>query len=365
MESFPRAWLLDYWLCSVIYSFAARAGGQVESVAVEWSGRGWFCRPSFPLQPDVIVDAAAAMHRICPASCWSRRKVFIHLIPSNSASITDVFTVYRVVLDRVWTPLDGGWSSLNGCPSRCVLADDLKDEIRTSWKHFRPTTPPPVEEDDPPTTSDAQAAATADRGVDRVSIYADGDEDQYQTYDTETIDQLYADRHLERWAAAAAAACSPTPVPPDDCGSSNFHVVGDILPDASDTLDWWNYLDVNGGVGMTFQDDQLDLLASETEAMEQDSSRTSPPHPPPASSVTTTTTSTPLPAAASTPPLHGKSKNSVGPALAMNGVANSPATVDSPFWMTVPKGAASLPNSDWYWLATLSIFSSFLQVIYS
>ena len=315
---------------------------------MERSGRGWFCRPSFPLQPDVIVDAAAAMHRICPASCWSRRKVFIHLIPANSASITDVFTVYRVVLDRVWTPLDGGWSSLNGCPSRCVLADDLKDEIRTSWKHFRPTTPPPVEEDDPPTTSDAQAAATADRGVDRVSIYADGDEDQYQTYDTETIDQLYADRHLERWAAAAAAACSPKPVPPDDCGSSNFHVVGDILPDASDTLDWWNYLDVNGGVGMTFQDDQLDLLASETEAMEQDSSRTSPPHPPPASSVTTTTTSTPLPAAASTPPLHGKSKNSVGPALAMNGVANSPATVDSPFWMTVPKGAASLPNSDWY-----------------
>ena len=104
-----------------------------------------------------------------------------------------------MLLDRIGTPLDGAWGSVHGgAPTgagRRVLAAELVDEIRAGggggggWRHFRPATP--VEA--PPAAADCPSDAAADRcGADAaVSIYADGDEDQYATFDTETIDAAY------------------------------------------------------------------------------------------------------------------------------------------------------------------------------
>jgi len=213
----------------------------------------------------------------------------------------------RVVLDRVYTPLDSAWGCLHGGDGRTsrrpshhqkVLSEDFIEEIRTSWKHFRPASPPV------PDTSTTIPSPASVAGVDCVSICAD-DDDKYQTFDTETIDQMWWPDPLSAIQADSEDVSSFH----SSYGHSNFNVVGDEVDSGENHLDWWNYFDT-------------DFVSA------------SPPPPPP-----------PEDFAGSGGGGAGKTCHTTNPTCIMNGV-NSPSTAtDSPFWI-VPK-SASLPNNDW------------------
>ena len=232
-----------------------------------------------------------------------------------------LFCSSRVVLDRVFTPLDGAWSSLNGPPGRQVLSEELKDEVRTSWRHFRPVSLAP------PSPSWGQEESTRNR-TQCVSIFADGDDSHCQTFDTETIDNIYTDCSTDRWwSQQQQQTCAEADFPSsaNDCaaggGSSNFHVIGDETSVNKNDLNWWNYFDtdsqsavsngelgdclVNGGGGgsMTVGYQQHNLVIASDAA-------------------------------------NKASNHSV-----VNGVSSPSTATDSPFWI-VPK-SASLPNNDW------------------
>lgn len=198
----------------------------------------------------------------------------------------------------MYTPLDGAWGSLNDRPSQLkVLSEDLKEEIRTSWRHFRPASPPdqaPVQPSNPKTAL-----------VDCVSICADDDPDRYQIFDTQTIDGLIVDRGGQVWWASEPDPAALENSPP--CGHSNFNIVGDDTTSlGKNDVDWWNYFNLVDGEQ---QEAGADVNCSAG---------------------------------------YGKKKPSTSASAStcvVNGV-NSPSTAtDTPFWI-VPK-SASLPNNDW------------------
>jgi len=214
----------------------------------------------------------------------------------------------RVVLDRVYTPLDSAWASLqyggdsNHRPShhhqqrQDVLSEELQEEIRTSWKHFRPASPPPSPSRLDPSESTNLNHSTNQVDVDCVSIGAESDDDdKYQHFDTH-----------DTWPKETLSSDpSEVPIHPS-CGHSNFNVVGDDTGRSVNHLDWWNYFDTNFD--------------------EEEKKRSSK-----------------LGRAPCLPNNHSTSTSATSNCI-MNGV-NSPSTAtDSPFWI-VPK-SASLPNND-------------------
>lgn len=189
-----------------------------------------------------------------------------------------------MVLDRAFSPLDAGWDSLNDMPSHQTLSSELKEEIRTSWKHFRPSSPVDRTEpkfDDP--SSDAVDSDNA-RSEDIMS--------QYQTFESQTTDLFY-DAGLDGFRVPT------TEYSPPCVTNSNFNVIGDTPPSVGTIdLDWWNY----------FDSVEPEDVTNETSPQE----------------------------------VNGKKSYS---ALHMNGVGSPSTATDSPFWK-VPK-SASLPNNDW------------------
>ena len=130
-----------------------------------------------------------------------------------------------------------------------------------------------------------------------------------------------ADGYADRWWSTSC------PSPPDErtgvggvgagAGHSDFQVAGDepARPDA--LLDWWNYFDADADVDV---DAGVHRLTSA---------------PPPPKSPTGNGAG------------NGNGKSN-GAALNGNDDADGAGAGDAPFWMTVPKSAASLPNNDWY-----------------
>ena len=194
-----------------------------------------------------------------------------------------------MVLDRAYSPLDAAWGSLNDRPSRQMLAEEFKDEIRTTWRHFRPSSP----------TADQHSEETCDdpsgdQAVGSVSIHTDDNVDQSQSFDTQNVDSLFFDAGLDGFRVPVSD-CSPPCVT-----NSKFNVIGDATPTVGKVdLDWWNYFD--------------SVLPEE---VENDANHQE---------------------------LNGKKTYSSSPHI--NGVGSPSTATDSPFWK-IPK-SASLPNNDW------------------
>ncbi len=194
--------------------------------------------------------------------------------------------ISRVVLDRAYSPLDAAWGSMNDIPSHQILSEELKEEIRTTWRHFRPSSP--TDQHSEETCDDPRNDA-----VGSVSIHTEDNINQYQNFDTQTVDSLFFDAGLDGFRVPAAE-CSPPCVT-----NSNFNVIGDSTPTMGKVdLDWWNYFD-----SVEPEDAGNEINPQE---------------------------------------LNGKKTYS---SLHMNGVGSPSTATDSPFWK-IPK-SASLPNNDW------------------
>ena len=292
------------------FAWISSADAGTESLSVLRSRRRWFGWPALPFYVNVTFFTPTTLRRICTQTAWPGRKVLEYEINTPWLKfingLQSVFVKNRVVLDRVYTPLDAAWGCLHGGDGRAsrrpshhqkVLSEELKEEIRTSWKHFRPSSPPL------PDTSANIPSPPSVAGIDCVSICAD-DDDKYQTFDTETIDQVWWPDPLSAIQADPADVSTFHP----SCGHSNFNVVGDDIDSTYNHLDWWNYFDT-------------DFVSA---------SPPPPPPPPPDDSA----------ASGGGRACHTTTSNCI-----INGV-NSPSTAtDSPFWI-VPK-SASLPNNDW------------------
>lgn len=165
-----------------------------------------------------------------------------------------------------------------------TLSDDLKEEIRTSWRHFRPSsvTDQVVEVNEDSSTNDVGPLNT------QVDIV-----DQQQNFDSQIgEDGLFFDAGLNGFRVPLSEFSPPCVT------HSNVNVIGDpISVTGKPDLDWWNYYDSL----------QPDGSAVE-EAQELNDKKTF-------------------------------------PSLHVNGVGSPSTATDSPFWK-IPK-SASLPNNDW------------------
>lgn len=192
-----------------------------------------------------------------------------------------------MVLDRAYSTLDGTWDSLNDRTNGRVLSDDLREEIRTGWRHFKPSSPVHQSLD---AGSENSCHSPSNDVSDCISISAESEEHQRQNVD----DPLF-DCGLDGFRMPTAAAFSPPSVT-----SSHVNVIGDPLPSVGGggmtDLDWWNYFDVE-----VDQKAEIDVDQSEHQGKKT--------------------------------PVH------------VNGVNAPSAVTDSPFWK-VPK-SSSIPNNDW------------------
>ncbi|XP_057380415.1 enhancer of polycomb homolog 1-like [Daphnia carinata] len=191
----------------------------------------------------------------------------------------------RVVLDRTSSPYDATWGSMDDRSSHQTLSEDLKEEIRTSWKHYRPSSP--VEQ---LIESNCNDPSTNTVGSD--DIHTDEKEDHYQNFDSPTVDSLFFDAGLDGFRVP------PSEFSPPCVTNSNFNVIGDTASSMGKMdLDWWNY----------FDSVQPEDVTGEANPQE----------------------------------LNGKKPL---PSVHMNGVGSPSTATDSPFWK-IPK-SASLPNND-------------------
>ena len=230
------------------------------------------------------------MHRVDTKTNGSRRKVCTELLSFIRIflffSSLNIF-VFRVVLDRTFSPLEAAWDSVSDRSSHQTISEELIEEIRTNWRHFRPSSPAEQEIESNCNEPSSNTVGSVDNRTDSIS-------DHYQNFDSQTIDSLFFDAGLDGFR-----------VPPTECSppcvtNSNFNVIGDSTTPSVGKLDldWWNYFD-----------------AVEPEDPTSD---TSPQE------------------------LNGKKSCS---SLHMNGVVSPSTATDSPFWK-IPKSAA-LPNNDW------------------
>ena len=191
-----------------------------------------------------------------------------------------------MVLDRAYSALDGAWDSLHNGHSGRTLSGDLREEIRTSWRHFRPSSPAHPSLDAGSDNSCNSSTISDDVGC--ISISADGEEHQ-------NLEDPLFDCGLDGFRMPVTAPASPPPVT-----SSNVNVIGDPTPSADGglaELDWWDYYDVDPRV-------ETDVDQEEPHSGKQT-------------------------------PVH------------INGVNSPSAVTDSPFWkVPVPK-SSSIPNNDW------------------
>lgn len=189
-------------------------------------------------------------------------------------------------MDRTYSPLDA-WGSTDDRLSHQTLSEDLREEMKISWKHFRPSSP--VEQ-----LIESNCNEPSSDNVGSADIHTDDQNDHYQHFDSPTVDSLFFDAGLDGFRV------QPAEFSPPCVTNSNFNVIGDT---ASTTigkmdLDWWNYFDPV----------QPEDVTGETNPQEPNGKK-------------------------SFPSVH------------MNGVGSPSTATDSPFWKT-PK-SASLPNNDW------------------
>ncbi len=193
-----------------------------------------------------------------------------------------------MVLDRTYSPLEASWGSVGDMPSPPTASEDLKEDIRTNWRHFRPSSPAEQQIE----SNCVEPSSNAVGSVDNIS--ADDNIDHCQSVDSQTLDSLFFDAGLDGFRVP------PTEYSPPCVTNSNFNVIGDsTTPSVGKMdLDWWNYFD-----------------SVETEDASND---TSPQE------------------------VNGKKSYS---SLHMNGVGSPSTATDSPFWKI--SKSATLPNNDW------------------
>lgn len=193
-----------------------------------------------------------------------------------------------MVLDRTYSPLEAAWGNVGDMPSPPTASEDLREDIRTNWRHFRPSSPAEQQMESncvEPLSSNA---------VGSVDVSADDNIDHYQSVDSQTLDSLFFDAGLDGFRVP------PIEYSPPCVTNSNFNVIGDsTTPSVGKMdLDWWNYFD-----SVEPEDAANDTSPQEVNGQKSYSS------------------------------------------LHMNGVGSPSTATDSPFWK-IPK-SATLPNNDW------------------
>lgn len=201
-----------------------------------------------------------------------------------------------MVLDRVHSQFDG---SLNDLSNYQLISDEMKDEFR-HFRHFRPAPTVETQNTEVTESNDSTYTTNSNSGGEFhsvVTICADDDEEQCQTYDSNSvIDNLFVEGGLDGFRMPSSKCFSPPSVT-----NSCVNVIGDASPSLDKIdVDWWNYFEPVNEVENVTQ-----VVNSSREE-------------------------------------HGK-KSQLN--LHLNGINSSPAVNDSPLWK-VSKGA-SLPSNDW------------------
>lgn len=192
-----------------------------------------------------------------------------------------------MVLDRA-SPLDTTWGSPNDTQSCQPFSTEFKGEIKSNWRHFKPSSPPEQIESSNDTTSS--------NPVDTDHVRLDDITGQCHNFDSQTTDSLFFDAGLDGFRVPTSEYSPPCVT------NSNFNVIGDTTPSAGTIdLDWWNYFDPI----------EHDTVTNETSIQEVNGKKTYSTH-------------------------H------------VNGVGSPSTATDTSFWK-IPKSAkeASLPNNDW------------------
>lgn len=188
----------------------------------------------------------------------------------------------------MYSSLDAAWNSLHDKQREHILSSDLKEEIRTSWRHFRPAPNDGLESDGfsgNPSSSVGDASSEPGNCAD---VSVETQDDPQQTL----CDPLF-ESVVDGFRMPTISSSPPS------ITSSKFVVVGDAAPSVKGEqmdLDWWNYFeDVDPGP-------KSDVAAVEADNI------------PPSS-------------------CHS------------NGIGSPSSATNTPFWKVTK--SASLPNNDW------------------
>lgn len=193
----------------------------------------------------------------------------------------------RVVLDRVYSPVESSWAPFSENPSlQGLTCESSSEESKKVWKHFRPSSPTnPCNESVLENTN--LKAAESD------SFDNQEEENQLKNCESPSIESLFFDAGLDGFRIPSSDSSPPCVT------NSNFNIIGDTLPTAGKVdLDWWEYFDAEHSDDTTPEGNSHEL---------KDNKRTCLSH--------------------------------------INGVGSPSTATDSPFWK-IPK-SASLPNNDW------------------